>query len=99
MAINISRSARSAASLHAATHRGEGRDPDRRDDHRRANAPAADRVNAQRYDGRIQASVEEGTALGVSGTPTFFVNGHRYGGRSTSDDFKAVADSITKSRK
>ena len=56
-------------------------------------------VNAQRYDGRIQASVEEGTALGVSGTPTFFVNGHRYGGRSTSDDFKAVADSITKSRK
>src|SRR5438128_12496788 len=56
-------------------------------------------VDAQRYDGRIQASVEEGTALGVSGTPTFFVNGHRYGGRSTSDDFKAVADSITKSRK
>ena len=56
-------------------------------------------VDAQRYDGRIQASVEEGTALGVSGTPTFFVNGRRYGGRSTSDAFKAVADSITKSRK
>src|SRR5213592_1475193 len=56
-------------------------------------------VDAQRYAGRIQASVEEGTALGVSGTPTFFVNGRRYGGRSTSDAFKAVADSITKSRK
>ena len=56
-------------------------------------------MNAQRYDGRILASVEEGTALGVSGTPTFFVNGRRYGGRSTSDAFKAVADSITKSRK
>jgi len=56
-------------------------------------------VNARRYDGRIQASVEEGTALGVNGTPTFFINGRRYEGRSTSDAFKAAVDSITKSRR
>ena len=56
-------------------------------------------VDAQRYAGRIQASVEEGTTLGVNATPTFFINGRRYAGRSTSDAFKAAVDSITKSRK
>jgi protein-disulfide isomerase len=56
-------------------------------------------MDAQRYAGRIQASLEEGTALGVNATPTFFVNGRRHGGRSTSDVFKAVVDSITKSHK
>jgi protein-disulfide isomerase len=56
-------------------------------------------MDAQRYAGRIQASLEEGTALGVNATPTFFVNGRRHAGRSTSDVFKAVVDSITQSRK
>src|SRR3989441_12768103 len=56
-------------------------------------------VDAQRYAGRIQASVEEGTTLGVNATPTFFINSRRYAGRSTSDAFKAAVDSITKSRK
>jgi len=56
-------------------------------------------VDGQRYAGRIQASLEEGEALGVGGTPTFFVNGKRFEGRPTSDAFQALVDSLTKSRR
>jgi protein-disulfide isomerase len=56
-------------------------------------------LDGQRYAGRIQASVEEGDALGVGGTPTFFVNGKRFDGHPTSDAFKALVDSLTKQTK
>ena len=56
-------------------------------------------VDGQRYAGRIQASVQEGEALGVRGTPSFFVGGQPFQGRATSDDFKALVDSLSKSRK
>jgi len=56
-------------------------------------------VDGQRYAGRIQASVQEGEALGVRGTPSFFVGGQLYQGRATSDDFKALFDSLSKTRK
>ena len=56
-------------------------------------------VSSQRYAGRIQASVQEGEALGVRGTPSFFVGGRPFQGRATSDDFKALVDSLTKQRK
>ncbi len=51
-------------------------------------------VQAQRYAGRIRASYEEGAQRGVDGTPTFFVNGQRYRGGSTSDGFRAYVDSL-----
>lgn len=56
-------------------------------------------VGGQRYAGRIQASVQEGEALGVRGTPSFFVGGRQFQGRATSDDFKALVDSLSKPRK
>ncbi len=56
-------------------------------------------VDGQRYTPRILASLQEGEALGVGGTPTFFVNGKRFEGRPTSDAFKALADSLTKAVK
>ena len=56
-------------------------------------------VDGQRYAGRIQASVQEGEALGVRGTPSFFVGGQMFQGRATSDDFKALFDSLSKTRK
>jgi protein-disulfide isomerase len=56
-------------------------------------------MDSQRYAGRIQASLEEGEALGVGGTPTFFVNGKRFEGRPTSDAFQALVDNLTKSRR
>lgn len=55
-------------------------------------------MDSQRYAGRIEASLEEGEALGVNGTPTFFVNGKRFSGHDSSDDFKALVDSLTKKR-
>jgi len=56
-------------------------------------------MDGQRYAGRIQASVQEGEARGVKGTPSFYVNGRPYQGRSASDDFKALVDSLTKKHK
>jgi protein-disulfide isomerase len=53
-------------------------------------------LDSQRYAGHIQASAEEGAALGVKGTPSFFVNGRPFEGRATSDDFKALVDSLSK---
>jgi protein-disulfide isomerase len=56
-------------------------------------------MDGQRYAGRIQASVQEGEALGVGGTPTFFVNGKRFDGHPTSDAFKSLVDGLTKQTK
>jgi len=55
-------------------------------------------MDGQRYAGRIEASVQEGEAAGVRGTPSFYVNGRPFE-RSTSDDFKALVDSLTKKHK
>lgn len=55
-------------------------------------------MDGQRYAGRIEASVQEGEAAGVRGTPSFYVNGRAFE-RSTSDDFKALVDSLTKKHK
>ena len=48
-----------------------------------------------KYAGRIKASYDEGRPLGVSGTPTFFINGRLYNGSPTSDAFKHFVDSLT----
>lgn len=54
-------------------------------------------MDSKRYAGRIEASHREGIARGVTGTPTFFVNGReldnaRFG---NSDAFKNMVDSLT----
>ncbi|HEU5466256.1 MAG TPA: thioredoxin domain-containing protein [Gemmatimonadales bacterium] len=52
-------------------------------------------VSADRYAGRIQASLDRGDALGVSGTPTFFIDGKEVArGDRSSDEFQRLADSI-----
>lgn len=48
-------------------------------------------MHRAKYAGRIQASVEEGTRLGVTGTPTFLIGGRLYSDRaSTSDSIRAL---------
>ena len=59
--------------------------------------PYNDCMDSQRYAGRVEASHREGVARGVTGTPTFFVNGrqldnNRFG---NSDAFKNLVDSLT----
>ena len=51
-------------------------------------------MDSRRYENRIKASQEEGVALGVHGTPTFLVNGRPFRGRPTSDELKALVDSL-----
>src|SRR5437867_1340645 len=43
--------------------------------------------------------IATGEALGIGGTPTFFVNGKRFDGHPTSDAFKALVDSLAKQTK
>jgi protein-disulfide isomerase len=51
-------------------------------------------VDSHRYDGRIEASRAQGQALGVSGTPTFFVNGRmKTDNNLSSDRFQQIVDS------
>ena len=52
-------------------------------------------VDAHRYDGRIEASKQQGVALGVGGTPTFFINGRmKTDNNLSSDRFQQIADSV-----
>ena len=52
-------------------------------------------VGSQRYAGRIEASRQEGEALGVNSTPSLFVNGRKYEGRATSDALQTLVDSLS----
>jgi protein-disulfide isomerase len=47
-----------------------------------------------KYAGRIQASYEEGTRLGVASTPTLLVGGRLYQGRIDSDAITRLVDSL-----
>jgi protein-disulfide isomerase len=52
-------------------------------------------LDSQRYDGRLAASKAQGEALGVNGTPTFFVNGRmKMDNNISSDRFLQIADSV-----
>ena len=56
-------------------------------------------VSADRYAGRIQASLDRGDALGVGGTPTFFIGGKEVANTDRSSDrFQHIADSIIAAR-
>lgn len=50
---------------------------------------------SNKYDKRIQDAVNLGKKIGVSGTPTLFINGKRMKGRSF-DDFKTAIESYVK---
>jgi protein-disulfide isomerase len=47
-----------------------------------------------KYAGRIQASYNEGIAVGVASTPTFLIGGRLYEGVQNSDKLKRLADSL-----
>lgn len=60
-----------------------------------------DCMASNRYAGRIEASFQEATRLGLPGTPSFLVNGQyidfdRPGWSPNSDRFQAIADSLTR---
>jgi protein-disulfide isomerase len=51
-------------------------------------------MSSGKYAGRIQASQEEGSRLGVSSTPTLMVGGRLYQGRFDSDAITHLVDSL-----
>jgi protein-disulfide isomerase len=53
-----------------------------------------DCMRSGRYAGRIQASYEEGTRLGVSSTPTLLIGNRLYQGRFDSDAITHLVDSL-----
>jgi protein-disulfide isomerase len=50
-------------------------------------------MQSRKYAGRIQASLDEGTKLGVSGTPTFLIGGRLYPNIG-SDEMARLVDSV-----
>ncbi len=48
---------------------------------------------------RVEGDVADGTALGVTGTPTFFINGERVAGFRTADQFRALLDAALAAEK
>jgi protein-disulfide isomerase len=44
-------------------------------------------LSSGKYQAAVQQDVEEGTRLGVSGTPTFFINGQRLAGAHPVEKF------------
>lgn len=52
-------------------------------------------MTGARYAGRIQASYEEGNAIGVNSTPTFLIGNRLYPGNMGSDEFQRIVDSLT----
>ena len=53
-------------------------------------------MSSAKYAGRIQASVDEGTRLGVGSTPTFLIAGRLYLGVLSSDSLRALVASIAR---
>lgn len=49
-------------------------------------------LQSDRHDGAIQKSLDEGTRLGVTGTPTFFINGVALFGAKPIQEFQQVID-------
>jgi protein-disulfide isomerase len=51
-------------------------------------------MQSARHAGRIQASYDEGSRLGVGSTPTFLIGGRLYPGRQSSDELRRLVDSL-----
>ena len=49
-------------------------------------------VEAKKFDKDIQASIQEGQSLGVTGTPSFFINGRPLKGAVPYEQFKQIID-------
>lgn len=55
-------------------------------------------MSSAKYAGRIQASLDEGTKLGVGATPTFLINGRLYPNLLSSDSLRAIVERLLPQR-
>jgi protein-disulfide isomerase len=49
-------------------------------------------LNARTYRSTVQKDIDEGTRLGVIGTPTFFINGRVISGAQPLENFTRIID-------
>lgn len=56
-------------------------------------------VTSNKYDSKIQNDINDGNALGVNATPTFFLNGEKISGGLPYDQFKTKIDAAFNSTK
>jgi protein-disulfide isomerase len=56
-------------------------------------------VDSEKYKDKVMADLADGEKLGVDATPTFFINGKKYVGVQTYDQFKAIIEDGLKSAK
>ena len=59
-----------------------------------AEVPLSAPLDSGEYEGVVKAELEEGEDRGVSGTPTFFVNGERVRDWRDLDGFRALIDNF-----
>ncbi|MEK7638155.1 MAG: DsbA family protein, partial [Patescibacteria group bacterium] len=50
--------------------------------------------DTQKYTGKVDADTAAGSAAGVSGTPSFFINGQQVVGAQPFDAFKKIIDGL-----
>ena len=51
-------------------------------------------LDAGKFQAEVEKDLGEGRALGVTGTPTFFINGKKYKGAMTIEQMSAIIDGI-----
>ncbi|OGY21199.1 MAG: hypothetical protein A2126_02575 [Candidatus Woykebacteria bacterium GWB1_45_5] len=56
-------------------------------------------LNSDKYKNKVMADLADGEKLGVDSTPTFFINGKKYVGVQSYDQFKNIIESELKSSK
>ena len=55
-------------------------------------------LDERRFAAAVEADVAQAKALGISGTPTFLINGRQLVGAHPSETFRSVIDEALKSR-
>jgi protein-disulfide isomerase len=55
-------------------------------------------LDDHRFASRIDEDIQQGRALGVTGTPTFLINGHPLVGAHPVENFRDVIDALLESR-
>jgi len=56
-------------------------------------------LDSDKYKDKVMADLADGEKLGVDATPTFFINGKKYVGVQTYDQFKSIIDGQLKAAK
>jgi len=49
-------------------------------------------MNNEKYKNMVLEDAQDGIALGISGTPTFFINGNKLAGKITTNSWQTIIE-------